>query len=246
MDLVSCNYGSGPGDYNITIRLGNGDGTFKAVQQLPAAYSPDLANVSGIAAADVDGDGDLDLIVGQDASNDMAVYYNNGSGVFSAYVRVGGYYGVSAPWFADFDGDGHGDIAMMVNLPPSGSQSALIVLKGIKTGVITGGAGLSACLPGSAPTPTSVASNAALKTFAAIHPNPARERATIDLNISARSICSVRLYNAVGQLVQTVATRTLDAGRQSISFQRAGLPAGIYTLQVTCSGERTALCLVLE
>src|SRR5207237_7607970 len=83
IDIASCNYGSNPGDYNLTVRLGNGNGTFQNVQLIDAAYSPDLANVSGIAAGDVDNDGDMDIMVSQNASNDMSIYLNDDYDAFN-------------------------------------------------------------------------------------------------------------------------------------------------------------------
>lgn len=69
---------------------------------LPSAYSPDLLNVSGITVGDLDNDGDKDIIAGNNASNCMSLYYNN-NGTFEYKMRAGGYSGVYAPLFADFN-----------------------------------------------------------------------------------------------------------------------------------------------
>ena len=113
----------------MSVILGNGDGTFQPAQNYDGAYSPDLRNESGITSGDIDGDGDIDLMVGNYASNDISIYLNNGNGGFSFPMRYGLYYNTAAPFFADFDGDGKGDIIATVGLPPSKLSGALALLK---------------------------------------------------------------------------------------------------------------------
>jgi len=104
-----CN-GSCQGTYNISLLLGNGDGTFQAP-------TPVISGNGAIAAADVNGDGDLDLVV-QSSSTVAQIYLGNGSGTFSNASN----YILSLPGFgtlqfstgvaiADFNLDGKLDIA---------------------------------------------------------------------------------------------------------------------------------------
>ncbi|HRH61611.1 MAG TPA: FG-GAP-like repeat-containing protein, partial [Chitinophagaceae bacterium] len=127
LDIATCT------EYNfegMSVLLGNGNGTFQPAQNYKGAYSPDLRNESGITSGDVDGDGDEDIIVGNYASNDVSIYLNTGNGTFIFKARAGIYYGVEAPVYADFTGDGKKDIAALISLPPSGIQSSLAVLHG--------------------------------------------------------------------------------------------------------------------
>ncbi len=119
----------------MSVLLGNGDGTFQSAQNYDGAYSPDLLNVAGIVSGDVDGDMDRDIIVANEASNDLSVYFNNGDGTFSYHMRAGLYWGATSPVFADFSGDGIKDVAALVTLPPGGFTSAVAVIKG-KYGVV--------------------------------------------------------------------------------------------------------------
>lgn len=243
-DIASCNYGSNPGDYNLTIRLGNGDGTFQNVQLIDAAYSPDLANVSGIAAGDVDNDGDVDLMVSQNATNDMSIYINNGSGVFSFDHRLCVYYGFRSPWFADFNGDGIKDLAGLVSLPPDGLSSALTVLPGNTTGTATGGAGLSAC----GTTVTAIESNTAVSKNISllIAPNPFTDFATVTFTTLEKGNYSLLMINSMGQKVAETEGVFSNAGTQKITLSRKNLPAGIYKLQVITSEEVFKSSFVLE
>jgi hypothetical protein len=221
VDIASCNYGSNPGDYNLTVRLGNGDGTFQNVQLFDAAYSPDLANVSGVAAGDVDNDGDIDLIVSQNASNDMSIYLNDGNGVFSYDHRLCAYYGFRSAWFADFTGDGISDLAGLVDLPPSGLPSALTILPGITTGIATGGAGLSAC--GTTTTSVTDYSHEVYSTIE-VAPNPFNDKITFTLNDNWPSEIILYDINSRKLLKQKFTS--------AVSINTEQLAKGIYLYEV--------------
>ncbi|HXW91842.1 MAG TPA: VCBS repeat-containing protein, partial [Terriglobales bacterium] len=97
--------------YNISLLVGNGDGTFKA----PTVA---IAGVNGaLAVADFNGDGNLDLAVEADPTV-AEVYLGNGAGAFSnssSYVlSLPGFPGMTIPSYmavADFNLDGKPDIA---------------------------------------------------------------------------------------------------------------------------------------
>ncbi len=107
LDLVTTNYVAG----NLSIFLGNGDGTFQAPQTISIGSN---TNPVGIVAADFDGDGNLDLAIGYDYQNShgVSVLLGNGNGTFQpnqdfaagtrTYELVSG----------DFNGDGFADIAV--------------------------------------------------------------------------------------------------------------------------------------
>ena len=127
LDVAACT------EYNhegMSVLLGNGNGTFKSAQNYDGAYSPDLRNESGITSGDVDGDGDIDIIVGNTASNDVSIYLNKGNSTFTFRMRYGVYYSTASPVYADFTGDGKNDILATVALPPSGTQGAIALIKG--------------------------------------------------------------------------------------------------------------------
>jgi len=105
LDFMTAN-GNGTAPFltrNVSLQLNNGNGTFQ-----PA---PDLAVRSytyGVTLADIEGDGDLDLLVAH--GNGVSVRLNNGTGTFSGNqdVQVGlGPRNVAA---VDLDGDGDLDL----------------------------------------------------------------------------------------------------------------------------------------
>jgi hypothetical protein len=108
LDLAVADFGDFCCDNgDVTVFLGNGDGTFKLAGTFSAGAHP-----YAMAAGDFDTDGNLDLAV-VDHTNPFActVLLGNGDGTF----RTGGTLGVESPSaiaVADFNGDGNPDVAV--------------------------------------------------------------------------------------------------------------------------------------
>jgi tetratricopeptide (TPR) repeat protein len=88
-------------------------GTFKDVtasSRLPASVTS--AAYSGAWAADIDADGDLDVIVAAEHAP-PSVLRNNGDGTFTTIVPFPGVVGISQLAWLDLDGDGVGDVALI-------------------------------------------------------------------------------------------------------------------------------------
>jgi FG-GAP-like repeat/Bacterial Ig domain len=103
----------GAADTDLTLYLGNGDGTF----QSPIAIAT-ISNyeVIDMAAADLNNDGNLDLVVAEIASDERTgnfeVFFGNGNGTFSAPVNVVTENGPIGIGVGDLNGDGWPDIAV--------------------------------------------------------------------------------------------------------------------------------------
>jgi hypothetical protein len=92
---------------SVSVALGNGDGTFAT----PVPIVPSGAT-GAVAVGDVDEDGKLDLLVA--VGSTIQLLRGNGSGGFAAPIVVAPVF-ATALVLADFNGDGHLDIAYLSN-----------------------------------------------------------------------------------------------------------------------------------
>lgn len=93
LDLVSGIVGVDPSD--ILLRLGNGDGTFKA----PTVFTT-IANPSAIAAANFNGDGSPDVLIG--GATGATIFFGPDGATSTAITTQA----TGSVAFADVDGDG--------------------------------------------------------------------------------------------------------------------------------------------
>jgi hypothetical protein len=110
VDLVTLNTTA----QDISVLAGDGAGGFAAAVSFP--IYPFMAVLEynpwpwGLALADVDGDGHLDIVTANTQNDTVSLLTNDGSGDFSmlAWYGTGAHPGSVA--VADIDGDGHADV----------------------------------------------------------------------------------------------------------------------------------------
>ncbi len=89
-DLICLNETYTAGQAQVAIALGNGDGTFQAPTILNVSGGDSIRS-SGIAAADYNGDGKIDLAL-LDPGDLSGIYYGNGDGTFISVPSNGNVY----------------------------------------------------------------------------------------------------------------------------------------------------------
>jgi hypothetical protein len=96
----------------VSVLLGNGDGTFQTVKAYPTG-----ANPSSIVIADFNGDGKLDLALtstplGGSPGNEVSLLLGNGDGTFASPTLFGTGSEAYSAAVGDFNGDGAADLAV--------------------------------------------------------------------------------------------------------------------------------------
>lgn len=122
----------------VSVLLGNGDGTFQAPREFTiGAFLPTGTNsVSqiqtykrGLAVADLNRDGNLDIVVTNPSSGDVSVLLGNGDGTFQPQRRFDATSSPNTVAVADFNSDGIPDLAVL-STSTGFSQVAILLGRG--------------------------------------------------------------------------------------------------------------------
>ena len=123
LDVAATSFSSSLQGQTLTIKLGQGDGTFRPPQTYYGMFSLQTSGVGGVAPLDVDQDGDVDLVAGCYGARDLALWVNRGDGTFEPEQRYGVDGSVTWVGVGDFDGDGRSDVSANIgtSTPIAGS-----------------------------------------------------------------------------------------------------------------------------
>jgi hypothetical protein len=91
---------------DVSVLLGNGDGTFQSAVQYAVGASP-----VAVLAGDFTGDGHLDLATANSQDNTISVLLGNGDGTFKPQVTYRASFSPTGIVAGDFNGDGKLDLA---------------------------------------------------------------------------------------------------------------------------------------
>jgi len=194
---------------SVIVRLNNpaSPGTFLAAVTYTGINVP-----TDIAAADVDQDGDLDLLVGSSGQNAFAVLKGNGDGTFTGRTVYGMNGPVTGITAIDLNHDGLLDVVAAL-----GSSNVLGVRLGQRSTVTA------------VETPPVNAAYA----LAQNRPNPFNPTTKIQFTIGRAEPVRLQVFDASGRLVATLMHRTVPAGLHEVSWtgrNDQGLPvaSGVY------------------
>ncbi|MFF3460660.1 FG-GAP repeat domain-containing protein [Streptomyces sp. NPDC002730] len=104
LDLGAANFLAYPSGLGA-VMLGNGDGTFAAIIDFATGNRP-----VSLAAGDLDGDGNLDLVTANQDPDTVSVLPGNGDGTFAAKIDFATGSGPHSVAVSDLDGDGDLDL----------------------------------------------------------------------------------------------------------------------------------------
>jgi len=120
-DLAVANSSSN----DVSVLLGNGDGTFQPARQFAAGHAP-----TSLAVADLNGDAVPDLAVAKVNSNDVSVLLGNGDGTFQPARNFAAGNFPAHIVVADFNGDNRPDLAVTIRGVHPGFDNAVLVFQG--------------------------------------------------------------------------------------------------------------------
>ncbi|UOQ73707.1 FG-GAP-like repeat-containing protein [Hymenobacter cellulosilyticus] len=242
-DALVINY-----DVEGTVDLLRNDGNGGFVRSVALRLGGELSNM---ATADMDADGDLDLLITNIRNSTVTLARNDGQGAFSV---VSTFLALGMPRVvvpADVNGDGAPDVVVSCQ----GTDQVLVALNngtgqltlsatlttgrepiGVTTGDIDTDGDLDVLVAnissGSVSTWLNNAAGPTLSTKAGqeaarlqLAPNPAHQAARVQVPTGTTQ---VQIFSSLGQLVHSQA---VGAGQAEVTVPLAGLPAGVYLVR---------------
>ncbi len=124
-------------EVDVATALGLGGGSFGPAEIQRGSNTAESLRISDdLDTADFDGDGHVDLLTFNYASNDISVFSNSGNGALLPQQRYGIGNTPILGTVADFNADGRPDVAAAIGLPPSGLGNAIVLLRSVASSAL--------------------------------------------------------------------------------------------------------------
>ena len=236
MDVFLGNYGL---PRNITVLLGNGNGGLVAQTPVATSGQPWM-----LAAGDVNGDGNVDVISANSSGNGITVHFGNGAGGISAATSLATGDFPLAIDTGDLDGDGDLDV-----VSSDYASASWTIWENTGTGTFVNRRTLLASSAGSCatlhdrdndgdldltsidevddwlylfdnnPPATSVPDPPiAAVTMSQNHPNPFNPATTIRFELARGGLVNLSVYDAAGAFVAPIVNTTFGAGPHDVRW----------------------------
>jgi hypothetical protein len=210
-DMAVTQYGI----YNgyVSVYLNNQDGTFPTQVNYAQLYAPEYRDIS---TADIDNDGDIDLLASIEAYDEIAILLNEGDGTFPEIHYYPGGDNIKAFTIARLDSGSTKDVAVTSSI-----QDRNFVYLYLNTGL-------------NIPTDLVDKDNVVPNQFLLKqnYPNPFNPTTTIMYSIPKMSKISLTLFNLLGQEIATLVNDEKPAGNYTLNFNATHLPSGVYFYRI--------------
>jgi hypothetical protein len=223
----------------------NNDGN--AIFSLDSTYQVYFEPVS-IFSADLNIDGNLDLVTANYQNDNISVLLNYGDGTFGIDSSYATGDGPGSIFAADMDGDGDLDLANRNSL----SQDISIHLNNgsaifsphllyslpdraleIFSADLDGDGSLNRYLTVTGPPGNKVPARFAMKQN---YPNPFNPNTTIEFDLPKTSEVTLRVFNILGEEVATLLSASLLSGTYKVDWDASNLASGVYLYRLEAEG----------
>ena len=83
-------------------------------------------------------------------------------------------------------------------------------------------------------------------TLGSVYPNPTNGIANLEINLDNKSDVTLQVINAMGQIVETIATNDLPAGMNKVTFNTNHLAKGMYFVNVTVGNSTSSSSFLVQ
>lgn len=104
-------------------------------------------------------------------------------------------------------------------------------------GSVSGGIVLTHQIGVAAGTTAGIDTNEAIKDISVVYPNPITSNGYLDILLNESAHVKLRVFDLKGRLVDTPFSRFVDAGQQTLAFDRGTMTTGIYLYTISVETE---------